>query len=39
MSGSRIAVLVAVMLLATACYNYTALRRSQPAPSTYPSPR
>jgi len=35
MSGSRIAVLVAGMLLATACYNYTALRRSQPAPSTY----
>lgn len=35
MSGSRNAVLVAVMLLATECYNYTPLRRSQLAPSTY----
>ena len=35
MSGSRIAVLVAGTLLVTDCYNYTPLRRSALAPSTY----
>lgn len=35
MSASRIAVLTLAALLATDCYNYTPLRRSQIAPSTY----
>ena len=35
MRGFRIAVLIAAALLATECYNYTPLRRSQLAPSTY----
>jgi hypothetical protein len=35
MSGSRIAVLGGVTLLVMECYNYTPLRRSQLAPSTY----
>ena len=35
MNGSRIAVLVGGSLVAAGCYNYTPLRRSQLAPSTY----
>ncbi len=35
MRGSHSAILVAVMFLATECYNYEPLRRSQLAPSTY----
>ena len=35
MNASRIVWLTATLLLATECYNYTPLRRSQLAPSTY----